>query len=358
MSNVNQVIELGSVADGSDSQRGAIDAGVGANLDIVADLDAADLRELLVTITGANEAEAVGAEHATGVQHGTVAEDHVIVNCNVRVENTIVADADARSDGTIGADAGAFANEGTWAHLSERTDGSGWLDARVFGDGRTGVNPGNHRGPGIQQPDHPGESTARIFHADYCAALREIVHDQKTSSLRIRGRGQRFAISNEGDLVRTGRFERGNARNFKASIAFPSRLQMTGNVSRPASPVSYKLMPVDPSARVAASARVHPDAQIGPQAVIGEYAIVEEETVIGAFCRLEPYVYVKRWTTMGERNEISAGTVLGSDPLDKNFRGERSYLRIGNGNVIREHYTVSRGTQPESVTEIGMETTS
>ena len=112
-------------------------------------------------------------------------------------------------------------------------------------------------------------------------------------------------------------------------------------------------MPVDPSARIAPTARVDPGARIGPQAVIGEYAIVEDDVVIGAFCRLEPYVYVKRWTTLGERNEISAGTVLGTDPLDKNFTGERSYLRIGAGNIIREHYTISRGTQPESVTEIG-----
>jgi len=52
-------------------------------------------------------------------------------------------------------------------------------------------------------------------------------------------------------------------------------------------------------------------------------------------------------------NEISAGTVLGTDPLDKNFTGERSYLRIGRGNIIREHYTISRGTKPESATEIG-----
>ena len=56
---------------------------------------------------------------------------------------------------------------------------------------------------------------------------------------------------------------------------------------------------------------------------------------------------------MGDRNEISAGTALGTDPLDKNFKGERSYLRIGSGNKIREHYTISRGTQPESVTVIG-----
>ncbi len=56
---------------------------------------------------------------------------------------------------------------------------------------------------------------------------------------------------------------------------------------------------------------------------------------------------------MGADNEISAGTVLGTDPLDKTFGGGRSYLRIGNGNKIREHYTISRGTQPESETVIG-----
>jgi UDP-N-acetylglucosamine acyltransferase len=112
-------------------------------------------------------------------------------------------------------------------------------------------------------------------------------------------------------------------------------------------------MPVDPSTSVAATARVHPQARIGPGASIGEYAIVEEDVVIGASCRLEPYVFVKRWTTLGERNEISAGTVLGTDPLDKNFTGQRSYLRIGDGNIIREHYTISRGTEPESVTTIG-----
>jgi UDP-N-acetylglucosamine acyltransferase len=49
--------------------------------------------------------------------------------------------------------------------------------------------------------------------------------------------------------------------------------------------------------------------------MVGEYVIVEEDVVIGAHCRLEPYVYVKRWTTLGEGNEISAGTVLGITPF-------------------------------------------
>jgi UDP-N-acetylglucosamine acyltransferase len=114
-------------------------------------------------------------------------------------------------------------------------------------------------------------------------------------------------------------------------------------------------MPIDPSAVVAPTARVHPDAIVGAQVHIGDFCIVEQDVEIGNFCRLEPYCYIKRWTTLGERNEISAGTILGTDPFDKKFTGERSYLRIGKNNILREHYTISRGTEPESVTVLGDE---
>jgi UDP-N-acetylglucosamine acyltransferase len=112
-------------------------------------------------------------------------------------------------------------------------------------------------------------------------------------------------------------------------------------------------MAADASSYIAPTARVHPDAVIGPGTRIGEFCVIESDTAIGAQCVLEPYVYVKRWTTLGDANEISAGTVLGTDPLDKSFGGARSYLRIGDRNKIREHFTISRGTQPESETRIG-----
>jgi UDP-N-acetylglucosamine acyltransferase len=112
-------------------------------------------------------------------------------------------------------------------------------------------------------------------------------------------------------------------------------------------------MAVDPSVYVAPTARVDASAVIGPGTRIGEYCVVEADVTIGARCLLEPYVYIKRWSTLGDDNEISAGTVLGTDPLDKSFSGARSYLFIGCRNKIREHYTISRGTAPESETRIG-----
>jgi len=112
-------------------------------------------------------------------------------------------------------------------------------------------------------------------------------------------------------------------------------------------------MAIDPSARVASTAQIHPDAEIGPQCVVGEFCIIEADVRMGRANRLEPYVFVKPYTTLGDENEISAGAVLGTDPFDKAFTGERSYLEIGHRNRIREHWTISRGTKPESVTRVG-----
>jgi len=105
---------------------------------------------------------------------------------------------------------------------------------------------------------------------------------------------------------------------------------------------------------IARTAIVHPGAQVHPDAIIGDYCIVEEEVEIGAGTRLDPFAVVKRYTTLGRDNHVYSGAQLGADPLDKKFDPRHpSYLRIGDRNILREYLTISRGTEPGSVTTVG-----
>lgn len=104
---------------------------------------------------------------------------------------------------------------------------------------------------------------------------------------------------------------------------------------------------------IASTAIISPRAKIAEDVAIGPFCIIEEEVEIGAGTVLDSHVVIKRYTTLGEKNHLHTGVLLGSDPEDKHFSGQRSYLRIGSRNVLREYSTASRGTPPESTTIIG-----
>ena len=104
---------------------------------------------------------------------------------------------------------------------------------------------------------------------------------------------------------------------------------------------------------LASTAIVSPRARIGQNVSIGPFCIVEDEVEIGDGTRLDSHVVIKNFTTLGRENHLHMGVLLGSDPEDKHFQGERSYLRIGDRNIFREYSSASRGTPPESATTIG-----
>lgn len=103
------------------------------------------------------------------------------------------------------------------------------------------------------------------------------------------------------------------------------------------------------------NAVVDPKAEIGPNVEIGPFAIVEGPVQIGEGTRIYPNAYVSGWTTIGRNCQIHPNAIVGHVPQDFHFTGERSYCRIGDGTIIRECSSVHRGTQPESVTEVGRE---
>jgi UDP-N-acetylglucosamine acyltransferase len=105
--------------------------------------------------------------------------------------------------------------------------------------------------------------------------------------------------------------------------------------------------------------KIHPTAEIDPSAQLGEGVevgpgvVIGPHTVIGDGTRLEPHVVIHPYTHIGKRCHIRVGCVLGGAPQDRKFRGERSYLRIGDDNEICEYVTIHRATGEDRCTVIG-----
>ena len=111
---------------------------------------------------------------------------------------------------------------------------------------------------------------------------------------------------------------------------------------------------------VSAPTAIHPTAIIDPTASlepgvqVGPHCIIEDQVRIGAGTILEPGTIVKRYTTIGRDNHFGPYAVLGGEPMDMKYKGETSYLEIGDRNVFKEFVTVNRGTAGGgSLTRIG-----
>ncbi len=101
------------------------------------------------------------------------------------------------------------------------------------------------------------------------------------------------------------------------------------------------------------TAIVDPKAQIDPSVEIGPYCLIEGHVSVSSGCRLLQHVYLTGWTSIGENCVLHPGVIVGHEPQDMKYNGERSYCRIGDNTILREYVTVHRGTIPESQTVIG-----
>src|ERR1700722_1124286 len=163
---MHQVVELNAVPK-------AIDAGFSPDLNVIANLHASDLRELLIAIRAAHKSKAIGSQDATGVQHGAIANADVIVDSDARVQHATGADARARSDGATSADTGAFADSDSRADHCVRSDGGGRCDHGIWRDHCRGMRACDDGRRRIEQPDNTGEAAAWIVNANQRAARGE-----------------------------------------------------------------------------------------------------------------------------------------------------------------------------------------
>ncbi len=100
------------------------------------------------------------------------------------------------------------------------------------------------------------------------------------------------------------------------------------------------------------SAIIDPSSEIDPRAIIGPYCTIGPGVRIGAYTRLEANVHVHGWTTIGERCRFFPYCTVGTDPQDLKYKGEPTYLQIGNDNVFREFVSLHRGTPGGHVTTV------
>ena len=101
------------------------------------------------------------------------------------------------------------------------------------------------------------------------------------------------------------------------------------------------------------TAMIHPGAEIGKSVKIGAHSIIEENTIIGDGTEIQTGVVVKSGTRIGRNCRIHHGAVLGDAPQDIKYRGEPTFLTIGEGNVIREYATLHRAEGEGNETVIG-----
>ena len=105
--------------------------------------------------------------------------------------------------------------------------------------------------------------------------------------------------------------------------------------------------------------KIHPTASIDPSAILGDdveigpFAVVGAEVVLGEGTRLRPHAVVDAYVTLGKQCDVFSGAVLGGIPQDRKFKGEKSFLVIGDNNIIREHVTIHRAAGEGNETRIG-----
>ncbi|HEV2614166.1 MAG TPA: acyl-ACP--UDP-N-acetylglucosamine O-acyltransferase [Gammaproteobacteria bacterium] len=99
---------------------------------------------------------------------------------------------------------------------------------------------------------------------------------------------------------------------------------------------------------------ISPKAKLGKNVTVGPFSIISDDVEIGDNTWIGPHVLIKGPTKIGTGNKIFQFASVGEDSQDKKYAGEKTFLEIGNDNVIREGCTLNRGNaQFGGITKIG-----
>src|SRR5881409_4047070 len=101
------------------------------------------------------------------------------------------------------------------------------------------------------------------------------------------------------------------------------------------------------------TAIIDPGAELGPETIVGPYCVIGPDVALGSNCWLQHHVTLCGPMKAGAQNRFYAYCSIGQQTQDFKYRGEPTYLEIGDDNAFREFVTAHRSTTPEGKTRIG-----
>ncbi len=100
-------------------------------------------------------------------------------------------------------------------------------------------------------------------------------------------------------------------------------------------------------------AYINPNAKIDPSVVIDPFVCIDGNVEIGPGCKIGSNVTICDGVRLGSNVTVFPGAVIGAIPQDLKFKGEETYVYVGDNTVIREFVTIHRGTASKGKTVVG-----
>ena len=110
---------------------------------------------------------------------------------------------------------------------------------------------------------------------------------------------------------------------------------------------------VVPLRKIHETAVIYPGARLGRDVEVGPYSVIGENVFVGDGSKIGSHVVIEGWTTIGKECQIHHGACVGNAPQDLKFKGEKTFVYIGDNTVIREFVTINRATGEGEETRIG-----
>lgn len=113
------------------------------------------------------------------------------------------------------------------------------------------------------------------------------------------------------------------------------------------------MITMDAKTQIHPTAIVDESAELGQDVSIGPYSVIGPNVQIGDGTKIDSHVVIEVNTTVGRNCRIMSGAALGGPPQDYKFKDEQSYIKIGDGNIIREYVTIHRASGEGKATVVG-----